>query len=156
MPRAVPTEIRLARAADRAAVEAIVAAAYAPYVARIGRNPAPMDDDYAALIAAGRVHVLVVEGAVRGLVVLIPRADALFIDNVAVAPELRGRGLGRSLLRFAEAAARRSGLDTIRLCTNEAMTENRALYARIGFAETGRGEQAGFKRIDMVKRLAPV
>jgi hypothetical protein len=33
------------------------------------------------------------------------------------------------------------------------MIENQALYARLGFAETGRGEQAGFARVFMRKRL---
>ena len=149
--------IRPARESDRAAIEVIVAAAYGPYVARIGRKPAPMEDDYAALIARGLVHVLVAEGAVVGFVVLIAQDDALFIDNVAVAPAVRGRGCGRALLVFADAAARERGFATIRLCTNEAMTENRALYARIGFRETGRSVQAGgFKRIDMARSLAPV
>src|SRR3954471_20353759 len=50
--------IRRALPADREAVEAIVEAAYSPYVARIGKPPGPMRDDYAALIAEGAVTVL--------------------------------------------------------------------------------------------------
>ena len=45
--------IRPARTEDRAAVERIVAAAYAVYVERIGKPPGPMLDDYAARIAEG-------------------------------------------------------------------------------------------------------
>jgi hypothetical protein len=41
--------IRPAQPADRAAVEMIVRAAYSPYVARIGKPPGPMLDDYARL-----------------------------------------------------------------------------------------------------------
>jgi hypothetical protein len=50
--------IRRARSADRAAVEAIVAAAYSPYIELIGKPPGPMLDDYGALIAQGAVSVL--------------------------------------------------------------------------------------------------
>jgi hypothetical protein len=34
------------------------------------------------------------------------------------------------------------------------MTENIALYARLGFVETGRGQEAGYERVFMTKRLA--
>lgn len=56
--------IRLATAEDRPAIESLVASAYAPYVARIGRKPGPMLDDYAALIRDSRVHVLETNGAI--------------------------------------------------------------------------------------------
>jgi len=50
--------IRDARPADRDAIEAVVAAAYAIYVERIGKEPGPMLDDYGRLIAAGAVSVV--------------------------------------------------------------------------------------------------
>jgi RimJ/RimL family protein N-acetyltransferase len=34
------------------------------------------------------------------------------------------------------------------------MRENIALYTRLGFAETGRGREAGYDRVFMCKRLA--
>ncbi len=146
--------IRTARAADRPAIEAVVHAAYAPYVPRIGREPAPMHDDYAVLIAAGHVHVIEHRGAVKGVLVLVPQADMLLLDNIAVSPDSQGLGLGRRLLEFAETTARNSGFRHIGLYTNEAMTENIALYARIGYAETHRGEEHGFRRVYMRKQLA--
>jgi hypothetical protein len=78
--------LRLAISGDLAAVQEVVRAAYTPYIARIGREPGPMLDDYAALIGAGRVHVAERDGVVQGLLVLIPR-DGPMLDNVAVAPE---------------------------------------------------------------------
>ena len=50
--------IRGATAQDRAAVESIVTAGYAPYVGRIGKPPGPMLDDYARLIDQGAVSLL--------------------------------------------------------------------------------------------------
>ena len=46
-------------------MEAIVQAAYAPYVPRIGRKPGPMLDDYGARIRAKQVHVLESEGVIE-------------------------------------------------------------------------------------------
>jgi GNAT superfamily N-acetyltransferase len=145
--------LRVATIEDRPAVEAIVDAAYSHYVLRIGRKPGPMLDDYAILIRDGRVHVIDDGGAVQGLLVLIPEEEAMLLDNVAVAPAAQGLGLGRAMLEFAEQAARDAGFRSIRLYTNEVMTENIALYSRIGYAETHRGEFKGLRRVYMTKRL---
>lgn len=144
---------RIAATADRPAVEAIVTAAYAGYIPRIGRQPGPMLDDYGALISGGLVHVIESDGVVQGILVLIPRGDAMLLDNVAVAPAAQGLGLGRTLLAFAEQAARDAGYRFIRLYTNEAMIENIALYLRIGYRETHRGEEKGLRRVYMTKML---
>lgn len=146
-------EIRLAMVDDVAAVRAIVDAAYAPYVPRIGQEPGPMLDDYAALVREGRVHVVDEDGAVRGILVLIPETDAMLLDNVAVAPKAKGSGVGRLLLAFAERAARAAGYRSIRLYTHEAMHENIALYGRIGYVETHRATEKGLRRVYMAKVL---
>jgi len=147
--------IRPARPDDLASVEAIVQAAYAPYIPLIGQRPGPMLDDYAALIAKGCVHVLVEGSAVAGLLVLLPDNGAMLLDNVAVRPDRHGRGYGRALIAFAEKTARERGFKAIRLYTNEAMTGNIALYERLGFVETHRGDEKGFRRVYMTKLLAP-
>ncbi len=138
---------------DLQGVEDVVHRAYAHYVSRIGRLPGPMLDDYAGLIAAGRVHVVERGGAMLGVLVLIPESDAMLLDNVAVDPAAQGTGVGRILLEFAEQAARAAGYQAIKLYTNEAMTENIGLYTRIGYAETHRAEEKGLKRVYMVKPL---
>lgn len=144
---------RLATPADRPAIESIVRDAYSPYIGRIGRPPGPMSDDYAMLIGDGRVYVVDEAGAIVGLVVLVPEPDAMLLHNVAVAPAARGTGVGRSLLEYAERSARAAGYRAIRLYTHEMMTENLALYRRIGYAETHRAEEMGLKRVFMVKPL---
>lgn len=137
--------IRPADAADLPAVERIVRDAYTKYIARIGKPPGPMQDDYAALI---RGHQVWVAGdPVRGAIVLLAEPDHLLLDNVAVDPAAQGTGLGRALIAFAEAEARRRGYAELRLYTHQMMTENIALYRRTGWEETGRGEQNGFARV---------
>jgi ribosomal protein S18 acetylase RimI-like enzyme len=145
--------IRLARAADVAAVTAIVKDAYSVYIARNGKTPGPMRDDYAVLVAEQRVHVLEDGHAIVGLVVLIPEQRTMLLDNVAVSPQAQGRGFGVRLIAFAEARARAAGFGVIRLYTQDIMTENLALYSRLGFVETHRGEEIGLQRVYMSKTL---
>lgn len=145
--------IRQAALIDLQRVEAIVRDAYTPYVARIAREPGPMGDDYDSLIRAGRVHVADAGGCIQGVLVLLRQDDALLLDNVAVDPVAHGKGLGRALLAFAERAAIAAGFDRIRLYTNEVMTENFALYRRLGYVETHRAEEKGLRRIYMTKSL---
>ena len=145
--------IRPAQASDREAVEAIVQAAYSIYIGRIGKPPGPMLDDYGRLIAEGRVSVAEEGGAVSAVIVLLPQPDHLLLDNIAVRPDRQGQGLGRKLVAFADGEARRLGFREVRLYTHQKMTENIALYLRLGFVETGRGAQDGYDRVFMAKRL---
>jgi ribosomal protein S18 acetylase RimI-like enzyme len=150
----MPLNPRLAGFDDLFIIEDIVRAAYSPYVSHIGRKPGPMLDDYGALIKDSRVHVVEREGAIQGILVLIPKEDAMLLDNVAVAPSAQGSGLGRRMLEYAEQSAREAGYRSIKLYTNEAMTENIAHYSKIGYSETHRVEEKGLKRVYMVKALA--
>ncbi len=145
--------VRRAAMSDAPRVTDIVRRAYAHYVVRIGKPPAPMNADYGRLIADGTVHVLEDDTTVVGVIVLIPRAGRLDLDNVAVDPDHQHRGYGRRLIAFAEAEARRLGLPEVRLYTNIAMTENLALYTRLGFEETHRADDDGYRRVFMRKRL---
>jgi ribosomal protein S18 acetylase RimI-like enzyme len=139
---------------DLQTVETIVRAAYSHYVARIGRQPGPMLDDYGALIEQGLVRVAEHEGVVQGVLVLVPEEGAMLLDNVAVSPDAQGLGLGRRMLEFAERAARAAGYRSITLYTNEAMVENIGLYSRIGYVETHRAVEKGLRRVYMAKPLA--
>jgi ribosomal protein S18 acetylase RimI-like enzyme len=145
--------IRRARPADLSDIERIVQEAYAHYVERMGKRPGPMDDDYVARIAEHAVWVLEREGVIAGVLVLLPQPDHLLLDNIAVARRHQGQGIGRRLMAFAAAEARRLGCSEIRLYTHVTMVENQVLYRHLGFEETHRGEQAGFQRVFMRKRL---
>jgi len=132
---------------DAPAVAECVRAAYAHYAERIGREPAPMTADYKALIGAGEVWVVRAGERVAGVLVLRPQPPALLLENIAVAPDRQGEGLGRRLMAFAEDHARAEGLAEVVLYTNERMTENLRFYPALGYAETGRAMQDGFARV---------
>ena len=141
--------------AEAPALAALAERAYAPWLAVTGARPLPMDDDYAARCAAGQAFVLLRDGVLAGLIVLEDFPDHLWIDNVAVEPALKGKGLGRMLMEFAEAEARRRRLPELRLLTNVLMAANIALYSRLGYAETERRQEKGRSRVYMAKRLQP-
>lgn len=144
-----PSLIRPATIADVEQIGTIARAAYAKYVPRIGREPPPMVADFAAFIARDVVVAIEESGELRGFMVGWPEGDAYLIDNIAVDPAAQGRGLGRKLIEYAVNNARRSGLSALRLYTNVAMTENLAMYRRIGFVETHRVVENGFNRVYM-------
>lgn len=147
------SSIRPAKAADAPAAAVLTDAAYAHYVPRIGRKPMPMLDDHAARIERGEVFVLECEGQIAGLISLVEEPGALLIYSVAVAPEAQGRGLGRQLIGFAEAEARRLGVPAVQLYTNAKMVENQAIYRHLGFVETHHATEDGLHRVFMEKRL---
>lgn len=146
--------IRLARADECDAIRALVAAAYGPYVARIGREPAPMSADYRALITRGVVYVLPGAAGPRGLLVAYPDGDTFLIENVAVSPREQGLGLGRRLLDFAAGLASAQDAVALTLYTNALMTENVHYYGKLGFVEMARRTVDGFDRVYMRQDLA--
>ena len=150
-----PVEIRQAVETDGSGVNACVDAAYAPYVERIGKKPAPMLDDYTTLIKTEVVYVATVDDQLVGLIVFWPIEDHLYVDNIAVLPQAQGRGVGSALLDFAELHARRAGLSEIRLYTNAKMVENIRYYPRKGFRETHRALDAGYQRVYFSRFLDP-
>lgn len=135
-------------------MSAVVTAAYGHYVERIGRRPAPMNDDYEAILREHDVRVLVDGERVVGVLVLIPEGEGLLLDNVAVHPDYQGRGWGRRLLALAEEEARRGGATFIWLYTNEKMTEDLALYTSLDYVEVERRTVQGYRRVHMRKELA--
>jgi len=145
--------IRAATAADIPAIVDIVDRAYRHYIARIGKPPGPMLDDYLARVSQDAVWVLQDGPAIAGILVLLSASEYLLLDNIAIAPERQGRGLGRRLLAFAESEALRRGYREIRLYTHQTMIENQRLYASIGYEERGRGSEAGYDRVFMRKPL---
>ncbi|MQM37631.1 hypothetical protein KBTX_01632 [wastewater metagenome] len=145
--------IRAATMDDADAVTACVHAAYRHYVPRLGCRPGPMDDGYRAAIAAHDVFVAVADDVVAGVLVLVAEPHACLLDNVAVDPGMQGRGIGRRLLAWAEQWARERGYAAIRLYTHERMTENQALYARLGYATYRHRTENGLARVYMCKRL---
>jgi GNAT superfamily N-acetyltransferase len=144
-------EIRPAVDADVPVVKAVTDAAYCHYIERIGVVPKPMEADHAANVAAGRVFVI--GEPVIGLVVIEARADHLFLDSIAVHPDVHGRGVGRRLLHFVDARARALGLCEVRLYTNAMMWENQRIYPKYGYELVEGRADGTYDRLHYRKRL---
>jgi N-acetylglutamate synthase-like GNAT family acetyltransferase len=112
-----------------------------------------MLQNYAAVIASHQVILAESEGQIIGVLVLADDENTLLLDNVAVLPVWKGKGVGKSLLIRAEMEARAKGHDSIYLYTNEKMVENINLYTRIGYIEYERRQEEGFPRVFMRKWL---
>lgn len=130
--------LRPATEADVPRLTALVHAAYGHYVERIGGPPGPMTENYADVVRRYQVTVAERDAEIAGLVVTGVDDEGFVIANIAVDPSHQGGGVGRALLQHAEQAARRAGFDSVYLYTHERMTENIALYTRIGYVEYDR------------------
>jgi GNAT superfamily N-acetyltransferase len=151
--------IRPATPADYNSIVACAEAAYSIYIDRIGKPPAPMVADFAAQIAAKQVAVLVSDSQLHGFFVSFPQpADdtgrAWFLENIAVHPSSQRSGFGRQLINAVIEQAKIHNCNRIELYTNERMVENIAWYTRLGFTETRRVTEAGFKRVYFVLELS--
>jgi GNAT superfamily N-acetyltransferase len=109
---------------------------------------------FTELLPAGREtpdHVLWTiedgEGRDVGILWIAPHPtlpDAIWIYDFAVAPEARGRGIGRAALDALDDWARERGISQIGLHVFGSNDVARRLYARAGFVETD---------VTMAKRL---
>jgi ribosomal protein S18 acetylase RimI-like enzyme len=146
--------VRAAAPDDAAGAAACVHAAYEHYVLRNGKVPGPMLDDYAELIPDHDVTVVEQDGEIVGVLLVKEAPEGFLLDNIALLPTYQGTGLGRYLLELAEEKALAAGYRSIYLYTQEVMTENQALYERIGYVEYARRTEIGLNRIYMRKPLA--
>lgn len=145
--------IRRAELTDLDSIVRCVHSAYEPYVARMGRQPAPMLADYLQLARDGVVNVAERNGSVEGLIVVWAEADHVYIDNIATVESSRGTGVGQALLAWSEQHTRAIGHSEMRLYTNIAMIENLGYYERRGFDETHRSSDSGYERVYFSKSV---
>jgi ribosomal protein S18 acetylase RimI-like enzyme len=92
------------------------------------------------LLEAGEVTVLLGGSRPEGLALLRFRPSLwsetmdCYLEELYVAPDRRGRGLGRALMEAAMDAARDAGAAHMDLGTAETDTAARALYESLGFS----------------------
>lgn len=99
------------------------------------------------LIERGEATVLLGGEGPDGIAVLRLRdsiwsgGQEAYLQELYVAPALRGRGIGRALLEATMAAAREAGATTIDLNTGETDREARGLYESAGFTNREGGPE---------------
>jgi ribosomal protein S18 acetylase RimI-like enzyme len=146
--------LRRAGPGDAGRLNQLARAAYAVYVALIGRKPQPMATDWATLFDEHEVWIMAPrEGEAIASLALSIKPDHVLIWSVAVAPGHQHQGIGRKLMAFAERRARALGHAELRLFTNARMERNVAIYHRLGYGEMERETRADRVVVHMAKRL---
>lgn len=125
---------------QHAEVLAVMRAAFAPYIRKLGREIAPTA--FAGLpdaLARGDVWLAMNDGAILGVAELKRDTDAVVLEHLAVDPARQGAGIGSALIGQVEAIARAAGATALTLYTAAIMEDLLRLYARHGFVERHRG-----------------
>ena len=94
-----------------------------------------LDDPVAAYIdPGGQILIAELDGRPVGCVALMPDgAGACELSKMAVSPDLRGRGAGRTLLTVAIGYARRMGAQSVFLGSSRKLQDAVHLYEAVGF-----------------------
>jgi predicted N-acetyltransferase YhbS len=145
--------------ADAASVATLVRAAFAAQSVVTDPLPSALrvtESDVATHLRTGGGAVVEADGEIVGSVLWIEQDDGLYLSRLAVAPAWRGRGIAKTLVAAAEAAAREKKLPRIHLSTRIPLLDNRQLFAACGFVETTREAHPGYAEptsVQMEKRL---
>ena len=147
--------INQAQIDDLDAIKQCAELAYEPYIAAIGRKPAPMVADFAKLISEKKVYIKKDgEQKLTGFIVFYPIDTWMHLENIAVMPNAHGKGIGKELMLFCENQTKVLGLSQVQLYTNEKMQANLEIYPKLGYVEIDRRLEDGFHRVYFSKRLA--
>ncbi|MEX2467626.1 MAG: ribosomal protein S18-alanine N-acetyltransferase [Gemmatimonadota bacterium] len=98
-------------------------------------------DTFEGLIGREGLELLTFEDpgdGILGYAVLWCVLDQGELANIAVRPDLRGRGLGARLLQAVLDTCRRRGVESLYLEVRESNLAAAALYERFGFRDVGR------------------
>ena len=130
----IATTVRRATAADAAALADLVNRAYAIeafFVDGERTNAA----EIAELIERGAFIVLEQAGGLAAAVYVEPGHG--YFGMLAVSPDVQGRGLGKRLVRIAEAMCEADGVTTMRLKIINLREELGRWYRSLGYREVG-------------------
>lgn len=150
--------VREMAAGEAPALLALVRAAFAYMDGRIDPPSSVHRLTAEGIGAAPLVLVAEAGGEPVGCVLCTPLGGALHLGKLAVRPDRQRAGIGRALVRAAEAAARARGLGALVLETRVELAGNHATFRAMGFRETGRTAHPGFARptsISFAKELGP-
>jgi GNAT superfamily N-acetyltransferase len=141
--------IRDARPGDRSAIEAVTLAAYQQYAALMPALWESYRQNILVTLAAAPPDTQIVaeeEGRIVGSVLLYPGGTVINrpgggsttlsspeVRLLAVAPGVRGKGVGAALMQECVTRARASGTASLTLHTTDIMQAAMRLYERMGF-----------------------
>jgi ribosomal protein S18 acetylase RimI-like enzyme len=163
----IATSVRRAQLSDTAALTQLVNRAYAIEASFVD-GERTTGDEIAALIRSGGFLVLEYAGGICAAVLFqapgerhgLPPSHAYF-GMLSVLPELQGMGLGRRLVRVAEAMAEATGASAVSLRVINLREELSRWYKSLGYREVGttpyshRSVKRPCHFVEMAKPLTP-
>ena len=97
--------------------------------------------------AGSETTLLAMQGdSLIGCLFLAERERSFYVGKLAVDPAMQGLGIGKRLVKAAEALALARDKPALELQTRVELAANHAFFARLGFVEIARTAHAGFDR----------
>ena len=154
--------VRQLEASDTAALAQVLRLIQTSFAYMTGRIDPPSSMHQLTVSALAQMakdsSVLVLGDPVAACLVAKPLPHALYLGKIAIASDLRGRGVLRALLGRSEELARALSLSRLELQVRIELVENQKIFGKFGFVETARNAHPGYDRateITMQKLLKP-
>jgi ribosomal protein S18 acetylase RimI-like enzyme len=96
--------------------------------------------DFLPFIKKKQAFIVIIAGAVAGFVIFTPEpvfARGGYLRAIAVAPAIRGSGIGSKLLSFAERTTKQQA-PNFYLCVSSFNREGQAFYRKNGYKKVGK------------------
>lgn len=145
--------------ADYAALHTLLRVCFAGMEGRIDPPSSLMrmsTDDLRAKAARDDLFLIRAAGRPVGCLFGHPDGTAYYVDKLAVAASQKGRGHARALIEAATRRAADLGADSLRLQSRVELTENHAIFLRLGFREVGRSAHPGYEQPTSITFARPV
>ncbi|HJR22233.1 MAG TPA: GNAT family N-acetyltransferase [Dongiaceae bacterium] len=143
-----PFLIRAARQDEAEAIVALLQRAFGAYRGKLRpESGALLENPETIRFAMKTGTILLAEraGRILGCVSVQRKGDCVYAGRLAVEPMERGIGVGRALLAAAEALARQTGSDRLRVDVRLKLRDNRAFFRALGFVEGAERCHPGFR-----------
>ena len=154
--------VRRLEASDTAALAQVLRLIQTSFAYMTGRIDPPSSMHQLTVSALAQMakdsSVLALGDPVAACLVAEPLPHALYLGKIAIASDLRGRGVLRALLGRSEELARSLSLSRLELQVRIELVENQKIFGKCGFVETARNAHPGYDRateITMQKLLDP-
>ena len=154
--------VRRLEASDTAALAQVLRLIQTSFAYMTGRIDPPSSMHQLTVSALAQMakdsSVLALGDPVAACLVAKPLPHALYLGKIAIASDLRGRGVLRALLGRSEELARSLSLSRLELQVRIELVENQNIFGKCGFVETARNAHPGYDRateIIMQKLLKP-
>ena len=154
--------VRQLEASDTAALAQVLRLIQTSFAYMTGRIDPPSSMHQLTVSALAQMakdsSVLALGDPIAACLVAKPLPHALYLGKIAIASDLRGRGVLRALLGRSEELARALSLSRLELQVRIELVENQKIFGKFGFVETARNAHPGYDRateITMQKLLKP-